>query len=157
MAKEKQYWLMKSEPNEYSIDDLKRDKKSGWFGVRNYQARNYMRDAMQIGDLILFYHSSVKEPAVVGIGKVASAPYPDKTQFEKSGKYFEKRATKEKPVWLLVDISYVKKFINPVLLSSMRADKKLKDMVLLKRGMRLSIQPVAEKEFLHIESLGTKK
>jgi predicted RNA-binding protein with PUA-like domain len=145
--KEKNCWLMKSEPETYGIDHLKADKKTAWTGVRNFLARNYMRDEMQVGDQVLFYHSSCKVPGVYGIAKVASAPYPDPTQFDTTSDYYEPRATKEKPVWYLVDIAFVKKLKEPVTLTDIRANSKLKSMVILQPGSRLSITPVASEHF----------
>ena len=104
------YWLIKSEPDAYSIDDLKRDGTEPWDGIRNYQARNMIRDDMKIGDDVLFYHSSCKVPAVAGLAKVASAPYPDPTQFDRKSKYFDEKSTEDDPRWILVDIAYVRKF-----------------------------------------------
>jgi predicted RNA-binding protein with PUA-like domain len=137
---------MKSEPESYGIDHLKADKKTAWTGVRNFQARNYMRE-MKIGDLVLFYHSNTKEPGVYGIAKVASAPYPDPTQFDAKGHYFEKRATKEKPVWDLVDISFVKKLKKPVLLGELRENPATRTMQMLSPGSRLSVTPVTKREY----------
>lgn len=148
---------MKSEEEEYSISDLARDGKVAWFGVRNYLARNYMRDHMKIGDLVIFYHSNAKPSGAVGIGKVASLPYPDETQFDVKGKYYYPRATKENPVWMLVDIGYVKTFKRLVSIEEMRAHKELDKMVLLQKGSRLSITPVTEKEFTYIKTLAEKK
>lgn len=145
----KQYWLMKSEPESYGIDALKKDKKTAWTGVRNFQARNYMQQ-MSIGDEVLFYHSSCAVPGVYGVAKVASLPYPDPTQFDPKGDYFEKRATKEKPVWYLVDIAFCKKLKNPVTLDEIRKNKKLKGMVILQPGSRLSVTPVGAPEFNEI-------
>ena len=147
------YWLMKSEEEEYSIDDLKRDKKVAWFGVRNYQARNYMRDNMKIGDLVLFYHSNGKPSGIAGIGKVDSLPYPDETQFDTKGAYYYKRATRQAPVWMLVDISFIKKCKEFIPLDELRNHEALKEMTLLKKGSRLSITPVTKKEFGYIEAL----
>lgn len=147
------YWLMKSEPGEYSIDDLKRDKKTAWIGVRNYQARNFMRDSMNIGDHILFYHSNGKPSGIVGIGKVISDPYPDATQFDITSKYYYGKAVQENPVWVLVDIAFVKKFSGIVSIDQMRKEKQLQNMKTLQKGSRLSITPVTEKEFLYIERL----
>jgi len=149
MIKEKKYWLMKSEPESYSIDALKTEKKTAWSGVRNFQARNFMRDDMQIGDGVLFYHSSCKVPGVYGIAKVASAPYPDPTQFDAKGHYYEPRTTKEKPVWYLVDVAFVRKLREPVTLSDIRANSKLRSMAILQPGSRLSITPVASEHFAH--------
>ncbi len=148
--KEKKYWLMKSEPETYGIDHFKADKKTAWTGVRNFLARNYMRDEMRVGDQVLFYHSSCKVPGVYGIAKVASAPYPDPTQFDATSDYYEPRATKEKPVWYLVDIAFVKKLKEPVTLTDIRANPKLKSMVILQPGSRLSITPVASEHFEEI-------
>lgn len=147
------YWLMKSEEDEYSIDDLKRDKKVAWFGVRNYMARNYMRDQMKIDDLVLFYHSNGKPSAIVGIGKVASLPYPDITQFDPKSPYYYPRATKEKPVWMLVDVSYVKKYKQELSINAMRMINKLSNMVILQKGSRLSVTPITKKEFACIDKL----
>lgn len=138
---------MKSEPESYSIDALKADKKTAWTGVRNFQARNYMRDEMLVGDGVLFYHSSCKVPGVYGAAKVASAPYPDPTQFDSTSHYFEPRATKEKPVWYLVDVAFVSKLKQPVTLTDIRANPKLRSMAILQPGSRLSITPVAPEHF----------
>jgi predicted RNA-binding protein with PUA-like domain len=147
----KQYWLMKSEPSEVSIDDLARmpHQNVAWFGVRNYQARNFMRDQMQVGDGVLFYHSSCPEPGVAGIAEVASSAYPDATQFEAKSKYFDAKATLENPRWMLVDVKLVRK-TDLLSLATMRADPKLKDMVLLQRGSRLSITPLTATEWRYI-------
>jgi predicted RNA-binding protein with PUA-like domain len=147
------YWLIKSEPVSYGIDALKKDKTTAWTGVRNFLARNYMRDGMQIGDEILFYHSSTAKPGIVGIAKVASKTYPDPTQFDEKGHYFEPRATKEKPVWMLVDISFVREFKNPVYMSEIRATPKLHSMVILQPRSRLSITPVTPEEFKTVLAL----
>ena len=152
MKKEPQFWLLKTEGEYYPIEKLQAEKKTSWSGVRNFQARNYMRDKMQVGDLCLFYHSSSNANGVYGIAKVASKPYADESQFDKKGHYFEPRATHEKPVWMLVDVQFVKKFKHPVLASEMKIDPALAGM-LLWRASRLSIQPVSEKEFKHIEKM----
>jgi predicted RNA-binding protein with PUA-like domain len=141
-------WLLKSEPQGYSIDDLQRDKKTFWTGVRNFQARNFMQ-AMKKGDLCLFYHSG-KETAVVGVAKVIKNAEPDPTQFDKKSHYFEPRATKEKPVWYCPEIQFVQKFKEPVLLGAIKADPNLKGIVLAQQGSRLSVQPVSEKHFKYI-------
>ena len=142
------YWLMKSEPADVSVDDAIAAPKStvAWTGVRNYQARNYMRDQMRVGDGVLFYHSSCAEPGVVGIGRVASTPYPDPTQFEKKSKYFDAKSKKEEPRWQLVDVQVTKK-IPVISLEAMRARPELADMIVLKRGNRLSITPVDAKHW----------
>ena len=147
------YWLMKSEEEEYSIDDLKRDKKVAWFGVRNYLARNFMRDHMKKGDLVFFYHSNGKPSGIVGVGKVASLPYPDSTQFDTKSPYYYPKATKEKPVWMLVDISYVKKYKHMLSINEMRDISTLSDIVILQKGSRLSITPVTDKYFTYIDNL----
>ena len=140
------YWLMKTEPDAFSIDDLKRLKKDAWSGVRNYQARNFMKE-MKVGDLVLFYHSSTTPPGVAGLAKVIALAHPDETQFEKKSPYFDPKATKAKPIWHCVDVGFVKKFPRLIPLDELRGVKALRDMVLLQRGSRLSVQPVTEKEF----------
>ena len=149
----KNYWLIKSEPTSYSIADLQRDKKTPWTGIRNYLARNYMRDGMKVGDLILFYHSSCAVPGVAGIAQVASAPYPDPTQFDPKDYHYEPRAMKEKPVWYMVDISFIKKYPEVLSLLEMRKHSELHGMQLLRSGNRLSITPVQEAEFLYVQKL----
>jgi predicted RNA-binding protein with PUA-like domain len=138
---------MKSEEEDYSIADLKKDKVTPWIGVRNFQARNFMRDSMHIGDPVLFYHSNGTPSGVAGIGKVGSKPYPDKTQWDKKSKYYDKRATKEKPLWFLVDVVFVNMPKKILPLEDMRKVRELKDMTILQRGNRLSITPVTKKEF----------
>ncbi|WP_269531679.1 EVE domain-containing protein [Chitinimonas sp. BJYL2] len=137
------YWLMKAEPDDVSIDDLAAmpDQTVGWYGVRNYQARNFMRDAMQIGDLALFYHSGCAEPGVAGIVRVCTPAYPDPTQFDASNKYYDPKSTPEAPRWQQVDVQLVKKTAY-LSLAAMRAVPELEGMLLLKRGNRLSITPV---------------
>ena len=132
---------MKSEPEEFSIDDLVREKSVPWFGVRNYLARNYMRDQMKVGDEVLFYHSSCPEPGIAGLARVSTAAYPDETQFDRKSKYFDPKATRENPRWMLVDVKLVKK-TRLLSLSDMREAKGLEEMVLLQRSNRLSITPV---------------
>ncbi len=146
------YWLMKSEPEEFSIDDLaKAPKKStAWFGVRNYMARNYMRDQMQLGDQVLFYHSSCEVPGVAGIAEVSKLAYPDETQFDKKGDYYDAKATRDKPRWVHVDLKFVRK-TRLLPLTEMREYKQLAKMPLLQRGNRLSITPVAPAEWNFIE------
>lgn len=140
------YWLLKSEG--YTIDHLKADKKTAWSGVRNYQARNFMKQ-MAVGDMCLFYRSG-KEASVVGVAKVASKTVADATQFEKGGHYFEPRATKEKPVWFCPEIKFVKKFKEPIPLGAIKANPHLKGIMLAQQGSRLSVQPVSEKHFNYI-------
>lgn len=150
------YWLMKSEPDVFSFSDLKtRPKKTEpWNGVRNYQARNFMRDEMKIGDLILFYHSSCEIPGVAGIAKVSSAPYPDFTQFDPKSEYFDPKATKENPRWFLVDVSFEKDLKKHVSLEELKSYPQLAQMRLMQKGNRLSILPVTSKEFEFIVRLG---
>ena len=145
------YWLMKSEPDEFSIDDLVKAPKqtTSWFGVRNYVARNYMRDHMCIGDGVLFYHSSCPVPGIAGIAKVASKPHPDESQFDRKGHYYDPKAKREDPRWMLVDVKLVKK-TRVMPLQEMRTYPELAGMVTLKRGNRLSITPVAEGEWKFI-------
>lgn len=148
---------MKSEPDEYSIDDLERDGRAPWFGVRGYQARNYMRDQMRVGDEVLFYHSSCLEPGVVGRARVATAPYPDATQFDRKSPYYDPKATREEPRWSLVDVKFVKKFKQVVTLAKLRQEKSLKDLIILRPGNRLSITPVTEREFAVVTKLAHEK
>jgi len=148
------YWLMKSEPAECSIDDLAAAPKATvpWIGVRNYQARNFMRDAMQVGDGVLFYHSSCAEPGVAGLARVASSAYPDPTQFDPTSPYFDAKARPQAPRWLLVDVALVKK--TPLLpLRHMRARPELASMGVLQRGSRLSITPVTPDEWCAVLQL----
>ena len=156
MAKtqEKKHWLMKSEPNDYSIDDLKKDKRTQWDGVRNYQARNFMRDDMRVGDGVLFYHSNTDPPGIAGIAKVCSEPYPDKTAFDKSDKYFDLKSKKDSPTWYLVDVCFIKKFRKFVPLNELKADPRFEGMVVTKKGSRLSIQSVSKKHFNIIGTSG---
>ena len=145
------YWLMKSEPDETSIDDALSapDACVPWTGVRNYQARNFMRDAMTVGDGVLFYHSSCAEPGISGIAEVASTSYPDPTQFDRASPYFDPSATPEQPRWLLVDVRALKK-TRLISLAELREHEKLADMLVLKRGNRLSITPVTDAEWRYI-------
>ena len=149
----KQYWLMKSEPTEVSIDDLMAapGHTMPWFGVRNYQARNFMRDGMKPGDGVLFYHSSCPQPGVAGVAEVASTAYPDHSQFEQDGHYFDPKATQEQPRWVSVDVRGLKKTaLLP--LSALRQMPELEDMLLLKRGSRLSITPVTPAQWNTIKA-----
>ena len=148
------YWLMKSEPDVYSIDQLKKDGNTWWSGVRNYQARNFMWKEMQPGDKVLFYHSSCEPPGVAGIAEVSKAAEPDPTQFDKKSEYHEPKATKEKPMWYCTQIKFKKIFKHYVTLEEIRAEKALAEMPLLQRGQRLSVQPLSEKQFHHIEKMG---
>jgi predicted RNA-binding protein with PUA-like domain len=140
------YWLMKSEPQEVSIDDLVRLGRVPWFGVRNYLARNYMRDQMKVGDGVLFYHSSCPEPGIAGLAEVASPAYPDATQFDPKSKYFDAKSTRENPRWMNVDVKLVRKTVL-LPLTEMRELKSLASMIVLQRGNRLSITPVTAAEW----------
>jgi len=144
---------MKSEPDAYSIDDLKSDGTEPWDGIRNYQARNMMRDEMKIGDDVLFYHSTCKVPAVVGLAKVASGPYPDPTQFDRKSKYYDDKSTEENPRWVLVDIAFTRKLKRPITLSELKEHPALVDFRLNQRGNRLSIFPVEKRHWDLILSL----
>ena len=147
------YWLMKSEPNVYSIDDLKKDRKTHWDGVRNYQARNLMRDQMKIGDKVLFYHSNAKPAGVVGIAEVVKESYPDFTAFDEKSHYFDSKSSKENPRWFMVDVAFVEKLPSMVTLHRIKEQPELQEMVLVKRS-RLSVQPVRPKEFETIVRMG---
>jgi predicted RNA-binding protein with PUA-like domain len=140
------HWLLKTEPEAYSIQRLQRERTTPWTGVRNFQARNNMQE-MQLGDLGLFYHSSIPQPAAVGICKVVKTAYPDFTQFEPDSDYFDGRAKPGKPIWMMVDVEFVEEFARPVTLAEMRAEPRLTAMALLKRGQRLSVQPVMPHEW----------
>ena len=147
MAKpKKQYWLMKSEPEEYSIDDLKKDKTEPWEGIRNYQARNFMRD-MNVGDLALFYHSNAKPPGVAGVCKICKTAYPDPTQFDKQSKYFDAKSKKEDPHWSRVDVEFVEKFDELLPLQTLKDEPAFSKMRVVQKGSRLSVQPVEKNDF----------
>ena len=150
------HWLMKTEPTEFSLDDLKArpGQTGGWDGVRNYQARNFMRDDMRLGDLVLIYHSSIKIPAAMGIAEIAREAYPDASAWNPNSPYHDPRSSPERPVWVMVDVRLVEAFPHPVTLTEMRAMPELSDMLLLRRGMRLSIQPVSPAEFAIITQRG---
>jgi predicted RNA-binding protein with PUA-like domain len=147
------YWLMKSEPDVYSIDHLRSDRRTSWNGVRNYQARNHMR-AMKKGDLVLFYHSRSEPPAVAGVAKVVREAYPDPTQFDRKSEYHDPKSSKDDPRWWLVDIGFVERFTDPVTLPAIKAEKRLGDMVLVNNS-RLSVQPVTADEFERVRSMST--
>ena len=141
------YWLMKSEPDVYGIDDLKRDKVEPWDGIRNYQVRNMFRDQMKVGDLAFFYHSNCKPPAVVGIMTIASEAYPDHTQFDPKSRYYDAKSDKENPRWLLVDVKYKRKLKREITLQELKEHKQLQNFRLNQRGNRLSVIPVEKKEW----------
>ncbi len=148
MSPNTRYWLMKSEPSDVSIDDLEKLPKQSvaWYGVRNYQARNYMRDDMQLGDLAFFYHSSCPEPGIAGIVKISKLAYPDETQFDKKSKYYDPKSTRDNPRWLHVDVKLVKK-IALIPLATLRVNPELNDLRILQRGNRLSITPVDDEHW----------
>jgi predicted RNA-binding protein with PUA-like domain len=152
----KNHWLMKSEEDVYSIDHLERDGETLWDGIRNYEARNTMRDRMKPGDLVLFYHSRANPVGVTGVARVSSESYPDPTQFDRKSPYFDEKASKEDPRWWLVDVEFVEKFPRVVPLSEIKDDPELREMVLVKRS-RLSVQPVEKGEFEIIRKLGRGK
>lgn len=149
------YWLMKSEPGCFSIDDLKssEDSTTCWDGVRNYQARNFMRDEMSIRDKVLFYHSNCPEPGIVGLAEIVSGAYPDFTAFDPSSDHYDPKSTPENPRWFMVDVRFVEKFEKPITLRQIKSDDRLAGMLLVKGGMRLSVQPVEVKDFNLIMTL----
>ena len=144
---------MKSEPDAYSIDDLERDGREKWDGIRNYQARNMMRDDMKIGEEVFFYHSNCKDPGIVGVARVASEPYPDPTQFDKKSRYYDAKSSADNPRWCLVDVAFVRKLTRNIPLTELKAQKSLADMILTRKGNRLSIMPVAKIHWNKILSL----
>jgi predicted RNA-binding protein with PUA-like domain len=150
MPAKRRYWLMKSEPDVYSIDDLARDGRAEWEGVRNYQARNLMRDEMREGDLVLFYHSNAKPPGVAGVARVCREAYPDATQFDRRSQYHDPKSKRDDPRWLLVDVEFVERFDEVVSLADLKADPALEGMKVTQKGQRLSVQPVDEPHFRHI-------
>ncbi|REG84244.1 EVE domain-containing protein [Marinomonas pollencensis] len=144
-----QYWLMKSEPDAFSIHDLKQQGPSPWDGVRNYQARNFMKN-MEVGDLVFFYHSSCKPAGIAGIAQVTRRAYPDYTSWDSSSPYYDPKSTKESPRWFMVDIELVKILPSIITLSRLKQDPALSDMTLVKKGSRLSVMPVLASEWQHI-------
>ncbi|HMO50935.1 MAG TPA: EVE domain-containing protein [Kiritimatiellia bacterium] len=146
-------WLMKSEPDVYSIDDLQRDGHTPWTGVRNYQARNFMRDDMAVGDHVLFYHSNAEPPGVAGLARVSRAAYPDFTAWDPRSPYYDKKSTPDHPVWMMVEVSFVEKFPRLISLDELRGQPELAAMLVLKRGMRLSVQPVEPQHVKIIRTL----
>ena len=143
------YWLLKSEPDVFSLEDLKNcpNQTEPWDGIRNYQARNLMRDEMKVGDQAFFYHSRQAEPAIVGTVRIVREAYPDHTSWDPSSKYFDEKSSPENPRWLMVDVQFESEFSRPVTLKELRSVPELKEMFLLRKGMRLSVQPVTEAEF----------
>lgn len=156
MANTKNYWLMKSEPDAYSIDDLERDGVEPWDGIRNYQARNFLRDKMHIGDRALFYHSNATPPGVVGEMEVVSGPEPDELAFDPSSKYYDPKSDPEDPRWVQRQMKFVKKFKRMIPLAELKEDPELEGLLVTKKGQRLSIQPVEKEHFTHIRKLGSR-
>jgi predicted RNA-binding protein with PUA-like domain len=156
VAGDKQYWLIKSEPEVYSIADLKRDKSTGWEGVRNYQARNHLA-SMKLGDLAIFYHSSADPPGAAGIAKVSREAYADEAQFDPKSDYYDAKSDRTKPRWVRVDVSFVEAFKELVSLAALKADPELEGMLVRKAGMRLSVQPVERAHFAHVLRMAGSK
>ena len=150
----KRYWLMKCEPEAYTIDDLERDGETSWEGVRNYQARNFMRDGMQVGDGILFYASNADPSGVTGLARISRAGYPDHLAWKKGHKYFDAASTPDKPVWVMVDIAFDKNFHGTVSLETLKSTPGLEQMKVIQKGSRLSVQPVTKAEFDIVVKLG---
>ena len=149
------HWLMKTEPDVFSIDDLKKNKTTLWEGVRNYQARNHLM-SMHVGDQVLFYHSSAENIGIAGLAVINKAAIPDPAQFDKKSEYYDEKATKEKPRWFCPEVKFVDKFKNLISLEQLKSDPKLAGMLVIKQGMRLSVQPVSAIEFEHIIKLALK-
>jgi predicted RNA-binding protein with PUA-like domain len=147
------YWLMKSEPDTFSIDDLKQKKREAWDGVRNYQARNFMRDGMRVGDGVFFYHSNCTEPGIAGLAEVASDAYPDPSQFDPKSQYFDSASSRDNPRWMLVDVKFVRKLKRVITLDELKNHPKLVEMTLLRKGNRLSVMPVDAKDWQYILKL----
>lgn len=150
------YWLIKSEPEEFSIDDLAiaKNQTTYWNGVRNYQARNYLRDEMKIGDQVIFYHSNSEPPAAVGICQVVKEAYPDFTAFDPKDPHYDPKSKKDSPAWMMVDVKFVRKFEKSVSISEIKLNKKLQKMKLVQPGNRLSVMPVTKEEFDEIVKMG---
>ena len=148
-----QYWLMKSEPDSYSIEQFAKDKNTLWTGVRNYQARNFMMDAMKPGDLFFFYHSNAEPSGIVGIGKITKVAVVDPTALDRKSDYFDPKASTEKPIWYCAEVQFIKKFKSILSLQDLKAQKNLSELLLLQKGQRLSVQPVSATHFQIIEKL----
>ncbi|RDH42046.1 EVE domain-containing protein [Zooshikella ganghwensis] len=155
MAIKTRYWLMKSEPDVFSIDDLfdTPNQTEAWDGVRNYQARNMMRDEMQLGDLVFFYHSSCKPPGIVGIAEISKTAYPDHTAWDPGSPYYDPKSSSENPRWFMVDVKFYKKYPRMITLEELKQQPELNEMPLLKRGSRLSIMPVTQNQWEIINKL----
>jgi predicted RNA-binding protein with PUA-like domain len=157
MAAERRYWLMKSEPDVFSIEDLRRSGTTSWDGVRNYQARNFMRDEMKVGDLVLFYHSNASPSGVAGLARVCREAHADLTAQDPASPYYDAKATAENPVWMMVDVEFISAFPHLVALDELRQDPLLADMHVLKKGQRLSVQPVERQHFERVLDLGNPR
>lgn len=144
------YWLMKSEPSVYSIDHLEQEGVTHWEGVRNYQARNFMRDDMKVGDKVLFYHSNCKPPGIVGLAEVCREAYPDFFAWDPSSTYFDPKSSPEKPIWMMVDVKFVKKFDDIISLESLKQREDLEGLRVTKKGSRLSVQPVTKEHYFFL-------
>jgi predicted RNA-binding protein with PUA-like domain len=156
---QKKYWLIKSELEVFSFNDLKKSKNQTtyWDGVRNYQARNFLRDEMKKGDLVLFYHSNSDPLAVMGICEVVKEGYPDHTQFDPNNDHYDPKADPKSPSWIMVDVKFIREFKTPVTLDSIKSNQKLKDIKLIAKGNRLSVMPITKSEFVEIEKMGSAK
>jgi len=152
----RRYWLMKCEPDAYTIDDLKRDGRTGWEGVRNFQARNFMRDEMQAGDGVLFYASNAEPSGVTGLAEISRAGYPDPFQFKKGHTYFDPASKTDSPTWYAVEIKFVERFAGTISLETLKATKGLEHMKVTQKGSRLSVQPVTKPEFDVVTKMGRK-
>ena len=152
----KRYWLVKSEPDAYSIDALQKEGTACWDGVRNYQARNFMRDEMKRGDLVLYYHSNAKPPGVVGVARVTREGYPDHTALDPKDPHHDPKSTAENPIWMMVDLEFVEKFRGTVSLDELKANPELEGMLVTRRGQRLSVQPVEAEHFKVVRRVGKK-
>jgi|TARA_B110000967_G_scaffold25492_1_gene23394 predicted RNA-binding protein with PUA-like domain len=150
------YWLMKNEPEDYGIDDLKKDKTEHWDGIRNYQVRNMIRDDMSIGDMAFFYHSNCEIPGIYGLMTINSKAYPDHTAFDKKAKYYDIKSDKNKPAWLMVDVKYKRKLQKIITLKELKSKKELSEMRVVQKGNRLSITEVSKKDWEYILSLEKK-
>ncbi len=149
----RRHWLMKSEPDVYSIGDLARDGETCWDGVRNYQARNLMRDEMKVGDRVLYYHSNTKPMGIVGVARVCREAYPDHTQFDSTSKYFDAKSSPDDPRWMMVDIAFEAAFDRTITLAEMKEDEALDGMLVIRKGQRLSVQPVTPEHFARVCAL----
>lgn len=142
-----QHWLIKSEPSVYCIDDLKRDKKTSWEGVRNYQARNYIRDSIKPGDLAFFYHSNAEPSGIAGVARACSKPYGDPTALDKKSEYFDAKSTPDEPIWFTIDFAFVQRFDSIITVEKLKKEPRIRSTPVLQRGQRLSVMPVTDEHF----------